>query len=165
MTKEEAEEGPISREEMRALFGEEMPMEAVQLLWGAGPDETIGSVRAKLRALAKERPRVIAMPTREEADELRRGFVRRSTEILISLAEKNATLPAAIQNDYAARAERDLERLKVIFEIGLCAAYPDEETVERVARRLFDEMFDDMGRSECKDLARAALSALAPTQR
>lgn len=45
----------ITHEEMIELFGEEMPIEAVSLLWGASDGETIGNVRRKLREMAGAR--------------------------------------------------------------------------------------------------------------
>lgn len=48
---------PITREEMIEMFGEEMPMEAVVLVWDSPGETTIGEVRAKLREIAAKRPR------------------------------------------------------------------------------------------------------------
>lgn len=45
----------ISAEEMIELFGETMPIEAVQLLWSAGDDKTVGELRAELRQIARKR--------------------------------------------------------------------------------------------------------------
>ena len=44
----------ISQKELKEMFGDTIPMEAVQLVWGASDDETIGEVRAKLRKFAAE---------------------------------------------------------------------------------------------------------------
>lgn len=46
---------PITREEMIAMFGETMPMEAVQLAWNADSTKTIGEIRDELRAIAARR--------------------------------------------------------------------------------------------------------------
>lgn len=46
-------EGPITREEMITLFGEEIPMEAVALIWNEPEGMTIGQIRAKLREIAR----------------------------------------------------------------------------------------------------------------
>jgi len=46
-------EGPITQEEMIELFGEAMPIEAVQLLWQADGSATVGQIRAKLREIGQ----------------------------------------------------------------------------------------------------------------
>jgi len=38
---------------MIAMFGDEMPLQAVELLWNAAGSKTIGEVRAELRAMAR----------------------------------------------------------------------------------------------------------------
>ena len=48
-------EAPITLAEMVEMFGEEMPIEAVTVLFNAQPHETIGQIRAKLREVAVER--------------------------------------------------------------------------------------------------------------
>ena len=45
----------ITQEEMIAMFGETMPMEAVQLAWNADGTKTIGEIRDELRAIAARR--------------------------------------------------------------------------------------------------------------
>lgn len=45
-------QGKIMLEEWTDMFGSEMPIEAVDLLWNAPADMTIGEVRAKLREIA-----------------------------------------------------------------------------------------------------------------
>lgn len=47
----------ITREEMRELFGEDCPVEAVQLMFEATPDTTVAELRAQLRELAAARQR------------------------------------------------------------------------------------------------------------
>jgi hypothetical protein len=49
-------DGPISREEMIELFGDEMPVEAVRLLWSAPDTTTCRDLRRQLRELAVARP-------------------------------------------------------------------------------------------------------------
>jgi hypothetical protein len=44
--------GPITQEEMVALFGETMPMEAAALVHFAPTDMTTGEIRKRLRELA-----------------------------------------------------------------------------------------------------------------
>lgn len=46
---------PITQDEVYQLFGEELPMEAVQLLWNGSDETTVGELRAKLRDLARRR--------------------------------------------------------------------------------------------------------------
>lgn len=48
-------EDKITREEMIALFGEEMPMEAVKLVWEAPDGWTLGQIRTELRRIAGKR--------------------------------------------------------------------------------------------------------------
>lgn len=48
-----SDQRPITREEMAAMFGEAMPVEAVNLLFNANPDDTLGEIRARLRAIAR----------------------------------------------------------------------------------------------------------------
>jgi hypothetical protein len=43
----------ITREELRNWFGGTIPMEVVNLLWGASDNKTIGEVRDEVRAMAK----------------------------------------------------------------------------------------------------------------
>lgn len=43
---------PITQDEVFEMFGDKLPMEAVALLWGGPGDQTIGQLRADLRALA-----------------------------------------------------------------------------------------------------------------
>ena len=50
-----ADASPITQQEMMDMFGEMMPMEAVELLWQADDHETIGEVRAKLHKIATQR--------------------------------------------------------------------------------------------------------------
>ena len=45
----------ITREEMAALFGEYMPMEAVNLLFDSDGSKTVGELRAQLRDMAEAR--------------------------------------------------------------------------------------------------------------
>lgn len=47
-----AAEKPIGRDEMLALFGDEMPIEAINLLWGSDGSKTCGQIRAELRQIA-----------------------------------------------------------------------------------------------------------------
>ena len=55
MEREDDDPGrPITLEEMVKMFGEEMPIEAVTVLFNAQPHETIGQIRAKLREVAAE---------------------------------------------------------------------------------------------------------------
>lgn len=42
----------ISQLELRELFGDNMPMEAVQVVFGAPPERTVGEIRAELREIA-----------------------------------------------------------------------------------------------------------------
>lgn len=46
---------PITREEMIKLFGETMPIEAVNLVWNSPGNMTIGEVRAALREIAAKK--------------------------------------------------------------------------------------------------------------
>jgi hypothetical protein len=46
---------PITLQEMFEMFGEQMPAEAINLLWDSAGTKTIGEVRAELRALAAAR--------------------------------------------------------------------------------------------------------------
>jgi hypothetical protein len=55
MTRIKTEDSRISREEMVELFGDEMPIEAVNLLWGSDGSKTCGELRTELRQIAKER--------------------------------------------------------------------------------------------------------------
>lgn len=48
-------DGPITQEEMIELFGSEMPMEAVRLVYEAPDDWTCRDVRMRLREIAEER--------------------------------------------------------------------------------------------------------------
>ena len=43
----------ITREEMIEMFGEEMPREAINLLWDAPATKTIGELRAQLREIGR----------------------------------------------------------------------------------------------------------------
>jgi len=45
--------GKITQAEMVELFGEKAPIEAITLLFDAKPTETVGEIRAKLRAIAE----------------------------------------------------------------------------------------------------------------
>lgn len=50
-----AETDPITPDEIFAMFGNTLPMEAVALMWD-GPDEmTVGELRAKLREIAAQK--------------------------------------------------------------------------------------------------------------
>ena len=44
----------ITQEEMVAMFGAEMPIEAVELLWNAPDSKTIGEIRTDLRKIAEQ---------------------------------------------------------------------------------------------------------------
>lgn len=46
----------ITKEEMMKMFGETMPIEAVNLIWNSPGTKTIGAVRAELRHIAEKRP-------------------------------------------------------------------------------------------------------------
>lgn len=46
-------DGPISREEMIEMFGEEEPPEAIRLIWTAPDSMTLGEMRAELRKIAE----------------------------------------------------------------------------------------------------------------
>ena len=50
-----SDQSPITEAEMRQLFGETLPMEAVQLLWSSPDEVTFGELRAKLRSIAHNR--------------------------------------------------------------------------------------------------------------
>lgn len=52
--------GPITNEEMIQLFGETMPMEAVDLLWNASVDKTVGELRHELREIAAKRQKAMS---------------------------------------------------------------------------------------------------------
>ena len=52
--------GPITQEEMVELFGETMPIAAVNLLFNSSAEMTIGEVRERLRDIANEWPKVSA---------------------------------------------------------------------------------------------------------
>jgi hypothetical protein len=45
----------ITREEMIEMFGEAVPMVAVNLLWDSPSTKTIGELRAELRAIGRRR--------------------------------------------------------------------------------------------------------------
>jgi hypothetical protein len=45
-------DAPITQKEMIELFGEAMPIEAVNLIWNGPDDMTVGECRAKLREIA-----------------------------------------------------------------------------------------------------------------
>lgn len=45
-------DGPITREEMIEMFGEECPIEAVNLIWQAPEGKTLREIRAELRTIA-----------------------------------------------------------------------------------------------------------------
>jgi hypothetical protein len=47
-----AETSPITRDEMRTMFGDTIPMEAVSLLWDSPGEMTVGQIRARLREIA-----------------------------------------------------------------------------------------------------------------
>jgi len=49
----EPAEGPITQDEMVAMFGERMPIQAVELLWSAPPGSTVAQLRARLREIAR----------------------------------------------------------------------------------------------------------------
>ena len=48
-----SEAGPITLNEMISMFGEHMPMEAINLVFDAPPTKTIGQIRAELREIAQ----------------------------------------------------------------------------------------------------------------
>lgn len=45
----------ITQQELVDMFGSQMPIEAVDLLWNAPDEMTIGEARAKLREIANAR--------------------------------------------------------------------------------------------------------------
>lgn len=47
----------ITQAEMMEMFGERMPIEAVNLLWSAPDDWTLRQVRERLREIAAEKKR------------------------------------------------------------------------------------------------------------
>lgn len=47
-----ADNDPLTQDDLIELFGDSMPVEAMQLLWGSHSSTTIGEIRAKLRAMA-----------------------------------------------------------------------------------------------------------------
>lgn len=47
----------FTREEFAELFGEEVPIEAVDLVWNSSPEATIGEIREQLRAMGLARKR------------------------------------------------------------------------------------------------------------
>lgn len=65
-------EGPISREEMMAMFGEAMPMEAVQLIWTAPSEMTLAEIRRRLREIAAARSATSDL-TKERIEEILAG--------------------------------------------------------------------------------------------
>ena len=70
---------PISRAELVEMFGTDMPVEAVQALWGADDGRTVGQVRAEIRRLGALRRR-----EREEAEAIREietGWFKRLHEV------------------------------------------------------------------------------------
>lgn len=62
-------EDKISRDELREMFGEAIPIEAVNIFWGGPDDMTVGQCRAKLRELAARQ--VIVHGTLRAANEAR----------------------------------------------------------------------------------------------
>ncbi len=44
--------GPITREEMIAMFGSECPIEAINLIWNAPEQKTLAEIRRELREIA-----------------------------------------------------------------------------------------------------------------
>jgi hypothetical protein len=46
---------PITKEEMVEMFGEEMPREAVNLVWDSPGEMTVGEIRTELRRIARQR--------------------------------------------------------------------------------------------------------------
>ena len=63
-------EARITREEMVEMFGSEMPIEAIQLMWNAPPEMTLGEIRSRLRLLAAERA-ALAPAADDEIDAIR----------------------------------------------------------------------------------------------
>jgi hypothetical protein len=49
----------ITQEEMTELFGNSMPMEAVNLLFNSPGDKTVGEIRDKLRAIATKKHDIV----------------------------------------------------------------------------------------------------------
>lgn len=47
-------EEKISPDEMREMFGEMIPMEAVSIIWNGDGSKTVGQARAELRALSEK---------------------------------------------------------------------------------------------------------------
>jgi hypothetical protein len=46
----------ITQDEMVKMFGDAMPIEAVNLIWQSPGTKTVGEVRAELRRIAEKRP-------------------------------------------------------------------------------------------------------------
>lgn len=46
---------PITRDEMIEMFGDAMPIEAVNLIWNGPPGMSVGECRVKLREIAANR--------------------------------------------------------------------------------------------------------------
>lgn len=49
---EKAVEPKLSQNELRELFGDEIPVEAVDIFWNSPGEKTLGEIREELRALA-----------------------------------------------------------------------------------------------------------------
>ena len=60
-------EAPITKEEMKTMFGNTLPMEAIALLWDGPDDKTIGQVRAELRSIAAKRKTYIYLTAQRKA--------------------------------------------------------------------------------------------------
>jgi len=53
------DQSKITQEEMIKMFGDAMPIEAVNLLWNTDDSKTLGDIRAELRTIAeKHKPKI-----------------------------------------------------------------------------------------------------------
>lgn len=114
----------ITQAEIVELFGDEMPIEAANLLFNAPDDMTIDEVREKIRALAKDW-NTPERRCRAQAERLQRDMLHNTS----GLTERDLISKALLEAHKAGRAERLTKAATLACHIeGGCIREKDDGT-------------------------------------
>ena len=105
----------ITKNEMVEMFGNEMPIEAVQLLYDAPGEMTLGGVRAKLREMAAAKT-----PERVESDLVKDLLVSADSITQEEYWPESVLMRQAADRIQALEAELAKENQEKIKWMGLC---------------------------------------------
>jgi len=88
---------PITRDELVEMFGEDMPIEAVNLLRNTPGCMTIGEVRVELRKMAMQQLQGSGAGQMSDLVERLRGYRREPPQLMLEAADRIEALEAVLR--------------------------------------------------------------------